>query len=46
LFHFILVTIYPHIRVVTCAVDECIDEKKSLLVPGVGVFADRYFGIE
>lgn len=36
---------YPSVRVVTCAVDERLDERKYI-VPGLGDFGDRFFGTE
>ncbi|SCZ99025.1 BZ3500_MvSof-1268-A1-R1_Chr7-1g09359 [Microbotryum saponariae] len=33
---------YPHVRVVTAWIDECLNEKKYI-VPGLGDFGDRYF---
>eukprot|EP00811_Abedinium_folium_P002064 NODE_11893_length_1259_cov_6.272085.p1 GENE.NODE_11893_length_1259_cov_6.272085~~NODE_11893_length_1259_cov_6.272085.p1 ORF type:complete len:262 (+),score=80.72 NODE_11893_length_1259_cov_6.272085:96-881(+) len=33
----------PQVRVVTAAVDVCLDERKYIL-PGLGDFGDRYFG--
>ncbi|SCV70802.1 BQ2448_3564 [Microbotryum intermedium] len=33
---------YPHVRVVTAWIDECLNEKKYIL-PGLGDFGDRYF---
>lgn len=36
---------FPKIRVVTSAIDECLNEKKYI-VPGLGDFGDRYFGTQ
>jgi len=34
---------FPAVRIVTCAVDEGLNEKKYI-VPGLGDYGDRYFG--
>ncbi|KAJ1457297.1 uracil phosphoribosyltransferase-domain-containing protein [Pelagophyceae sp. CCMP2097] len=33
----------PLVRVITCAIDECLNEEKYI-VPGLGDFGDRYYG--
>lgn len=34
---------HPDVQIVTCAVDECLNERKYI-VPGLGDFGDRFFG--
>lgn len=36
---------FPKVRIVTTAVDPCVNEK-FYIVPGIGNFGDRYFGTE
>ena len=36
-------TKFPKIRVVTSAIDDCLNDKKYI-IPGLGDFGDRYFG--
>lgn len=36
---------YPKLRIVTSAIDECLNEK-SYIVPGMGDFGDRYYSTE
>ena len=34
---------YPNVKVVTCCIDECLNEHKYI-VPGLGDYGDRYYG--
>jgi len=36
---------FPKIRIVTSAIDDCLNEKKYIM-PGLGDFGDRYFGTD
>jgi len=38
-------TAHPEVKIVTCAVDEGLDERKYI-VPGLGDFGDRFFGTD
>jgi uracil phosphoribosyltransferase len=40
-----MLTTYPTVRIVTAALDDCLNDKAYIL-PGLGDFGDRYFGTD